>query len=61
MVPKSPLETGVRVPVPGVSEGLPLAFVGRRSASAEARKRRLVVPNAFVDPERAEQTIATLC
>ena len=33
---------------------------GRRRASDAARRRRLVVPSALVDPERAEQTIASL-
>jgi hypothetical protein len=37
-----------------------LAALGRCSASDAARKRRLVVPSAFVEPERAEQTMATL-
>lgn len=32
----------------------------RRRASDAARKRRLVVPSALVEPERAEQTIASL-
>lgn len=43
--------------VPGVSDGL----LVRCSASVAALRRRLVVPRAFVDPERAEQTTATLC
>jgi len=47
---------GVMVPPPEV----PLDFAGLVKASEEARRRRLVVPRAFVDPERAEQTIATL-
>lgn len=50
---KSPLG----VFVPGVSVGL----LVRCSASVAAFRRRLVVPRAFVDPERAEQTTATLC
>lgn len=33
----------------------------RCRASDAARKRRLVVPSALVEPERAEQTIASLC
>jgi len=33
---------------------------GRRRASDAARRRRLVVPSALVEPERAEQTIASL-
>lgn len=33
----------------------------RRRASDAARRRRFVVPNALVEPERAEQTIASLC
>lgn len=45
---------GVLVPVPA---GL---FV-RCSASEAAFRRRLVVPRALVEPERAEHTIATLC
>lgn len=61
--PKRPLETGVTVPVPGVSGVFPLevARLGRWSASDDARKSRLVVPRALVDPERAEHTRATLC
>ena len=38
-----------------------LRCAGRCSASEAARRRRLVVPSAFVEPERAEHTIATLC
>ena len=34
---------------------------GRWRASAAARRRRFVVPRAFVEPERAEHTMATLC
>jgi len=49
-------EIGVAAPEPDEP-----AALGRRSASDAARKRRLVVPSAFVEPERAEQTIATLC
>ena len=33
----------------------------RCRASSAALKSRLVVPNAFVEPERAEHTIASLC
>jgi hypothetical protein len=33
---------------------------GRRRASDAARRRRLVVPSNLVEPERAEQTIASL-
>jgi hypothetical protein len=33
----------------------------RCRASDAARRRRLVVPKAFVVPERAEHTMATLC
>ncbi len=43
--------------VPGVSETL----FDRLSASPAALSSRLVVPSALVDPDRAEQTIATLC
>ena len=50
------LERGICVP-----ELWPLAdLVGRRSASEAARSKRLVVPSAFVEPDRAEQTTATL-
>lgn len=55
---------GVEVPVgPSGVEGLAivLGVEGRCRASEAARRRRLVVPRAFVDPERAEQTIASLC
>jgi len=37
------------------------ARIGRRRASDAARRSRLVVPNALVEPERAEQTMASLC
>ena len=47
---------GVMAPPPKV----PLDFAGLVKASEEARRRRLVVPRAFVDPDRAEQTMATL-
>lgn len=50
------LETGVAAP-----ELWRLAdLVGRRSASEAARSKRFVVPSAFVEPDRAEQTTATL-
>jgi len=49
-----PLETGVVVP--GVLVVLPRWC----SASDAARNSRLVVPRSFVDPERAEHTMATL-
>ena len=50
------LETGVAVP-----ELWSLAdLFGRRSASEAARSKRFVVPRAFVEPDRAEQTTATL-
>lgn len=42
--------------VPGVSDTL----FERFSASPAALRRRFVVPRALVEPERAEQTIATL-
>jgi hypothetical protein len=48
-------DRGVSAP----SGGLRLA--GRCNASDAARRRRLVVPSALVEPERAEHTIATLC
>lgn len=53
--PKSPRETGETVP------GVPTALVRRCKASDAARSSRFVVPRAFVDPERAEHTTATLC
>lgn len=34
---------------------------GRCNASSAARSSKFVVPSAFVDPDRAEQTMATLC
>ena len=58
--PKTLLVTGVMMP--GVSM-LPLRLgpAGpRRSASDAALSRRLVVPRALVEPERAEHTTATL-
>jgi hypothetical protein len=52
---KSPFVTGVAWPDV-------VAFLrGRRSVSEAARKSKFVVPRALVDPDRAEQTIATLC
>lgn len=54
--PNMPLVTGVIVP------DLDCDFVdGRCFASEAALNNRLVVPSALVDPERAEQTTATLC
>lgn len=41
---------------PGVGEG-----ALRCNASEAARSRRLVVPRAFVEPERAEHTTTILC
>jgi hypothetical protein len=54
--PNIPLGRGVAYPdiVCGAFGGL------RRRASDAARRRRFVVPRALVDPERAEQTTATL-
>ena len=43
--------------VPGVSEML----FDRLRASPAALRSRFVVPSALVDPDRAEQTMATLC
>ena len=43
--------------VPGVSEML----LDRLRASPAALRSRFVVPSALVEPDRAEQTIATLC
>ena len=54
--PNKSLEIGVAVP----EHEEPAGFL-RRNASEAARRSRLVVPNVFVEPERAEQTIATLC
>lgn len=54
--PNMPLVTGV------VVSDLECVLVdGRCFASAAALSNRFVVPNALVDPERAEHTIATLC
>ena len=48
--------------VPGVADSDGQRdLAGRRLASAAALSRRLVVPSALVDPERAEQTTAILC
>lgn len=58
--PKTLLVTGVMMP--GVST-LPLRLGPegpRRRASDAALRRRLVVPSALVEPERAEHTTATL-
>jgi hypothetical protein len=44
----------------GVVVPLSLNGLGRRASEA-ALSRRLVVPRAFTDPDRAEQTTATLC
>lgn len=46
------------VMLPGVAAP---ATLGRCNASPAARRRRFVVPSALVEPERAEQTTATLC
>jgi hypothetical protein len=54
--PNIPLVSGVIVPD---REGVLAA--GRCLASEAALSSRLVVPSAFVDPDRAEQTMATLC
>jgi hypothetical protein len=45
----------------GVAKPEVVFLCGRRSASEAARKSKFVVPRALVDPDRAEQTIATLC
>ena len=49
-----PIETGVANPED------PTGFDRGFNASDAARSNRFVVPNAFVDPDRAEQTTATL-
>ena len=54
LVPNKPIETGVAKPED------PTGFVRDFNASDAARSNRFVVPNAFVDPERAEHTMATL-
>lgn len=53
--------------VPGTTAGVPgvtepgVAFLLRVGRTSEtARRSRFVVPSAFVDPERAEHTTATL-
>ena len=53
-VPNKPIETGVANPED------PTGFARGFNASDAARSSRFVVPSAFVDPERAEHTIATL-
>lgn len=59
----------VGVPVPAGVEGDDIKFscttplrtaCPEASASLAARRRRFVVPSAFVDPDRAEQTMAIL-
>lgn len=55
--PKSPDETGVAGLVAVPLEGPDFL---RLKACFAACSRRLVVPNAFVEPDRAEHTIATL-
>lgn len=52
---KMPLAPGV------VVSEVQCVLAGRCLASAAALSKRLVVPSALVDPERAEQTMATLC
>jgi hypothetical protein len=49
-----PLETGVANP-----EDPTVLFRGFNASDA-ARSNKFVVPSAFVDPERAEHTTATL-
>ena len=51
-----PLVMGVVVP-----DLLCVLADGRCLDSAAALSKRFVVPSALVDPERAEQTMATLC
>ena len=51
-----PFVTGVVV-----SDLQRLLLDGRCLAAAAALSNRFVVPSALVDPERAEQTTATLC
>lgn len=53
--PNKLLVTGVMVP------GVPADLLRRFRASEAARSSRFVVPSAFVEPERAEHTMATLC
>lgn len=54
--PKRPLLTGVAAP----DVESPALFTRGRRASEAALRSKLVVPNALVDPERAEHTMATL-
>jgi hypothetical protein len=54
LAPNMPIETGVANPED------PTGFVRGFNASDAARSNRFVVPSAFVDPERAEHTTATL-
>ena len=53
--PKRLLDDGVAVP------DVYVLFDGLCKASDAARSSRLVVPSAFVEPDRAEHTTATLC
>ena len=57
-----PLPLGVTSPEGGSIPFVPF-FAARdaRRASEAACRRRLVVPRAFVVPDRAEHTITTLC
>jgi hypothetical protein len=55
LTPNKPIESGVAVP------DHPTRFARGFKASDAARSSRFVVPSAFVDPERAEHTMATLC
>ena len=54
LTPNMPIETGVANPED------PTGFGRGFNASVAARSNRFVVPSAFVDPERAEQTTTTL-
>jgi len=54
LIPNKALETGVTEPED------PTGFFRGFNASDAARSSRFVVPSAFVDPERAEHTMATL-
>ena len=57
LVEQLPQKLFAGVWVPGVDG----TVRGGRRASAAARRSRFVVPRAFVEPDLAEQTMASLC
>lgn len=53
LAPNKPIDTGVADPEDA-------GFVRGFNASDAARSSKFVVPSVFIDPERAEHTMATL-